>query len=72
MACQCSGKGEQKMKEENENSVNEIKNGINDSSSSHNNSFAILLKSKNIDVDDLLPRAKEWVAEHKQKTWQGV
>ena len=70
MACQCSGKGEQKMKEDNENSVNEIE--INNPSSSHNSNFAILLKSKNIDVDDLLPMAKEWVIEHKQKTWQGV
>ena len=72
MACQCSSKGERKMKEDDENSVNEIKIEINDSSSSHNNNFAILLKSKNIDVDDLLPMAKEWVTEHKQKTWQGV
>ena len=60
------------MKEENEIHVNEIKIEINDSSSSHNNNFAILLKSKNLDVDDLLPMAKQWVIEHKQKTWQGV
>ncbi len=60
------------MREEKENNTNEIRIEINDSSSSHNNNFAIMLKSKNIDVDDLLPMAKEWVKEHKQKTWQGV
>ena len=61
-----------KMKENNENSVNEIRIEINDSSSSHNNNFAITLKSKNVDVDKMLPMAKQWVMEHKQKAWQGV
>ena len=63
---------EEKMKESNENGVNEIKLEINDSSSTHNNNFSITLKSKNVDVDKLLPMAKQWVAEHKQKSWQGV
>ncbi len=60
------------MKEDNKTNVNEIKIEINDSSSSHNNNFAIQLKSKNIDVNDLLPMAKKWVIEHKQKAWQGI
>ena len=60
------------MTENNENGVNEIKLEINDSSSTHNNNFAITLKSKNVDVDKLLPMAKQWVTEHKQKAWQGV
>ena len=63
---------EEKMTENNENNVNEIRIEINDSSSSHNNNFAITLKSKNVDVDKMLPMAKQWVMEHKQKTWQGV
>ena len=53
-------------------SVNEIVIEINDSSSSHNNNFAITLKSKNVDVDALLPLAKQWIKEHKEKSWQGV
>ena len=52
--------------------VNEIQIEINDSSSSHNNNFAISLKSKNVDVDKLLPMAKQWIKEHKEKAWQGV
>ena len=52
--------------------VNEIQIEINDSSSSHNNNFAITLKSKNVDVDALLPLAKQWIKEHKEKSWQGV
>lgn len=52
--------------------LNEIKLEINDSSSTHNNNFSITLKSKNVDVDKLLPMAKQWVVEHKQKAWQGV
>jgi hypothetical protein len=32
----------------------------------------ITLKSKNVDVDRLLPMAKQWIKEHKQKAWQGV
>ena len=71
LSCQLSDEGE-KMKETDENNVNEIRIEINDSSSSHNNNFAITLKSKNVDVDRLLPMAKQWVTEHKQKTWQGV
>ena len=59
-------------KERNDQNVNEIVIEVNDSSSSHNNNFAITLKSKNVDVDRLLPMAKEWITEHKQKTWQGV
>ena len=60
------------MKESNKTNVNEIRLEINDSSSDHNNNFAITLKSKNVDVDKLLPMAKQWVVEHKQKSWQGV
>ena len=56
----------------NDTSVNEVEIEINDSSSTHNNNFAIYLKSKNVDVDRLLPMAKQWIKEHKQKTWQGV
>ena len=63
---------ERKMSENNEKSVNEIRIEINDSSSTHNNNFAITLKSKNVDVDTMLPMAKQWVMEHKQKAWQGV
>ena len=59
-------------KERNDSNVNEIVIEVNDSSSSHNNNFAITLKSKNVDVDRLLPMAKDWIKEHKQKTWQGV
>ena len=59
-------------KERNDSNVNEIVIEVNDSSSSHNNNFAITLKSKNVDVDKLLPMAKQWIKEHKQKTWQGV
>ena len=59
-------------KESSDASVNEIVIEINDSSSTHNNNFAIILKSKNVDVDRLLPMAKQWIKEHKQKTWQGV
>jgi len=58
--------------ETNDPNVNEIVIEVNDSSSTHNNNFAITLKSKNVDVDRLLPLAKEWITEHKQKTWQGV
>ena len=61
-----------KSQESNDPSVNEIQIEINDSSSTHNNNFAITLKSKNVDVDRLLPMAKQWITEHKQKTWQGV
>ena len=61
-----------RAKERNDPNVNEIVIEVNDSSSSHNNNFAITLKSKNVDVDRLLPMAKEWITEHKQKTWQGV
>ena len=60
-----------KLKEDNEPTVNEIKIEINDSSSTHNNNFAITLKSKKTDVGPLLSMAKQWVTEHKQKTWQG-
>ena len=59
-------------KERNDSNVNEIVIEVNDSSSSHNNNFAITLKSKNVDVDRLLPMAKQWIKEHKQKTWAGV
>ena len=60
------------MKESNDTNANEIRIEINDSSSTHNNNFAIMLKSKNVDVDKLLPMAKQWIVEHKQKSWQGV
>ena len=59
-------------KERNDSNVNEIVIEVNDSSSSHNNNFAITLKSKKVDDDRLLPMAKERITEHKQKTWQGV
>tara|TARA_B100002051_G_C16175272_1_gene364680 strand:- start:184 stop:396 length:213 start_codon:yes stop_codon:yes gene_type:complete len=59
-------------KEKNDPNVNEIVIEVNDSSSTHNNNFAIKLKSKNVDVDRLLPMAKDWIKEHKQKAWQGV
>ena len=62
----------QKSEVRNDPSVNEIVIEINDSSSSHNNNFAISLKSKNVDVDKLLPMAKQWIKEHKEKAWQGV
>ncbi len=52
--------------------VNEIKIEVNDSSSTHNNNFAISLKSKNMDVDRLLPLVKQWIKEHNEKAWQGV
>ena len=65
-------KGGKTMKEDNDKNVNEIRIEINDSSSTHNNNFAITLKSKNVDVDRLLPMAKQWVIEHKQKAWQGI
>ena len=65
-------KEDKKLEEDNESTVNEIKIEINDSSSTHNNNFAITLKSKNVDVDKMLPMAKQWVIEHKQKVWQGV
>ena len=71
LSCQRLDAGE-KMSENNEKSVNEIKIEVNDSSSTHNNNFAITLKSKNVDVDKMLPMAKQWVMEHKQKAWQGV
>ena len=64
--------GDKRMKESNDTNVNEIRIEINDSSSTHNNNFAITLKSKKTDVDRLLPMAKQWVIEHKQKAWQGV
>ena len=63
---------EQRSQKNSDPTVNEIQIEINDSSSTHNNNFAITLKSKNVDVDKLLPMAKLWIKEHKQKTWQGV
>ena len=63
---------EQRSQKNSDPTVNEIQIEINDSSSTHNNNFAITLKSKNVDVDKLLPMAKQWIYEHKQKTWQGV
>jgi len=62
----------QRSQQSNDPNVNEIVIEVNDSSSTHNNNFAITLKSKKVDVDRLLPLAKEWITEHKQKTWQGV
>ena len=56
----------------NDKTANEIRIEVNDSSSTHNNNFAITMKSKNVDVDDLLPMAKQWIKEHKEKTWQGT
>lgn len=57
---------------EDEKAVNEIRIEVNDSSSTHNNNFAITMKSKRVDVDELLPLAKQWIKEHKEKAWQGV
>jgi len=55
-----------------EKAVNEIRIEVNDSSSTHNNNFAITIKSRRVDVDELLPMAKQWIKEHKEKAWQGV
>jgi len=55
-----------------EAAVNEIRIEVNDSSSTHNNNFAITMKSRRVDVDELLPLAKQWIKEHKEKAWQGV
>jgi len=55
-----------------EKAVNEIRIEVNDSSSTHNNNFAITIKSRRVDVDELLPLAKQWIKEHKEKAWQGV
>jgi len=55
-----------------EAAVNEIRIEVNDSSSTHNNNFAITIKSRRVDVDELLPLAKQWIKEHKEKAWQGV
>jgi len=57
---------------QNEAAVNEIRIEVNDSSSTHNNNFAITIKSRRVDVDELLPLAKQWIKEHKEKAWQGV
>ncbi len=62
----------ERSQESNDPSVNELVIQVNDESSSHNNNYAITMKSKNVDVDRLLPLAEEWIKEHKQKTWQGV
>ena len=56
---------EQMSQKNNDSTVNEIQIEINDSSSTHNNNFAITLKSKNVDVDRLLPMAKQWIKDHK-------
>lgn len=58
-----------RLSDQNETHANEIRIEINDSSSTHNNNFAITLKSQKVDVDELLPMAKQWVIEHKQKIW---
>ena len=58
-----------KKLEKDEKTANELRIEINDSSSTHNNNFAISLKSKNIDVDKLLPMAEQWITDHKQKAW---
>ncbi len=55
--------------DKNEKDANEIRIEVNDSSSTYNNNFAITLKSKNIDVDNLLPLAEKWITDHKQKSW---
>ena len=65
------GKREKKVKENEESGINEIRIEINDSNTSHNNNFAISLKSKTTDVDKLLPMAREWIRDHKQKSWSG-
>ena len=58
-----------KKLDKDEKTTNELRIEINDSSSTHNNNFAIALKSKNIDVDKLLPMAEQWITDHKQKAW---
>ncbi len=62
----------ERSQESNDPSVNELVIQVNDESSSHNNNYAITMKSKNVDVDKLLPMAEEWIKGHKQKSWQGV
>ena len=47
-----------KKPDKDEKITNELRIEINDSSSTHNNNFAITLKSKNVDVDKLLPMAE--------------
>ena len=47
-----------KQKEQDETSVNEIRLEINDSSSTHNNNFAITLKSKKVDVGGITSYGK--------------
>ncbi|WP_428325237.1 hypothetical protein [Nitrosopumilus sp.] len=58
-----------KKSDKDEKIANELRIEINDSSSTHNNNFAITLKSINIDVDNLLPMAEQWITDHKQKAW---
>ena len=52
-----------------EKTTNELRIEITDSSSTHNNNFAISLKSKNVDVDKLLLMAEQWIIDYKQKAW---
>lgn len=56
------------MKQE-EKDTNEVKIEVNDSNSTHNNNHSITLRSKNTDVDKLLPMAEKWLQEFKQKKW---
>lgn len=58
-----------KKSDKDEKTTNDLRIEINDSSSTHNNNFAISLKSKNVDVDKLLLMAEQWITDHKQKAW---
>lgn len=52
-----------------ENNTNEVIIEVNDANQTHNNNHSIALKSKNIDVDVLLPMAEKWLQDFKQKKW---
>ena len=69
MDCKKGGDNLKIKSDKNEKAANEIRIEVNDSSSTHNNNFAITIKSKNIDVDNLLPMAEQWITDHKQKSW---
>ena len=69
MDCNQGDNLQMKKSEKDETATNELRIEINDSSSTHNNNFAITLKSNNIDVDRLLPMAEQWITDHKQKAW---
>lgn len=63
------GYDKMKLKKDEQNVTNELRIEINDSSSTHNNNFAIAIKSKEFEVDKLLNMAEQWITDHKQKAW---